>query len=201
MNEILKMVIVTTVICIFSATLLGGLKVGLEDRIIKQEDLFVRGPTIHELLKNCPNDPLEDKIILKVDDKEISVYPWIENGIVRRVALEWAGSGGYGGDVVVMTAVDLESNRIYGVRVTQHKETPGVGTRVMKPSYLLVYEKLPIDSKIALSKDGGQIDAVSGATRTSTAVADGVQKIGSFVLKHKNEMINQVLANRNHQGS
>ena len=92
-----------------------------------------------------------------------------------------------------MTTVDLESNNIFGVRITQHKETPGVGTRAAEPSYLAKYNKLDIDKDIKLSKDGGQIDAVSGATRTSTAVADGVNKAAKFVLENKDEITKKIL--------
>ena len=124
MNEITKMLLVTIVICSFSATLLAGLNGGLADRISKQEDFYVRGPVIKDLLKGSPNDPLSDRITLTKGEDQINIYPWVEDGKVRRVALERVGEGGYGGDVVVMTTVDLESNNIFGVRITQHKETP-----------------------------------------------------------------------------
>ena len=192
MNEITKMLLVTVIICSFSATLLASLNGGLADRISKQEDFYVRGPVIKELLKGSPNDPLADRVTLTKGEDKINIYPWIEDGKVRRVALERAGEGGYGGGVTVMTTIDLESNKIFGVRVTQHKETPGVGTRAAEPSYLAKYDKLSIDQDIKLSQNGGQIDAVSGATRTSTAVADGVNKAAKFVLENKDEIIKKI---------
>jgi len=110
--------------------------------------------------------------------------------------LERCGHGGYGGDVVVMTAVDLESNRIHGVRVTRHKETPGVGTRAMEPSYLNKYISLLVIDDIKLKNDGGQIDAITGATRSSTAIANGVDRAAKFVLTNKEKIIKSILGNR-----
>lgn len=193
MNEITKMVLVTTIICSFSAGWLGALSKGLEKRISKQEDFFIRGPAIMELLEGCPNDPFTDRITIKRDKDIFRIYPWVEGGKVRRVALEQSGRGGYAGDVVVMTAVDLESNRVYAVRVTQHKETPGVGTRAMEPSYLNKYVNLTVKEDIKLKKDGGQIDAITGATRSSRAVADGVDRAAKFVMANEYKIIKLVL--------
>jgi len=189
MKEIIKMIVVTTVISAFSAAWLGALNKGLEKRIIRQEDIYIRGPAIKELLAGAPNDPLADRIIIKEGDKTIPVYPWIENGKIKRVAIEWAGKGGYGGDVIVMTAVDLSTLKITGVKVTQHKETPGVGTRAMTPSYLRrQYKGLSAKAEIKLKRYGGQIDAVSGATHSSEAIADAVNKATKFILTHKKEI-------------
>ncbi|RLB06757.1 MAG: electron transporter RnfG, partial [Deltaproteobacteria bacterium] len=188
-----KMIVVTTVISAFSAAWLGALNKGLEKRIIRQEDIYIRGPAIKELLAGAPNDPLADRIIIKEGDKIIPVYPWIENGKIKRVAVEWAGKGGYGGDVIVMTAVDLSTLKITGVKVTQHKETPGVGTRAMTPSYLRrQYKGLSAKAEIKLKKYGGQIDAVSGATRSSGAIADAVNKATKFILAHRDEIIKSI---------
>jgi electron transport complex protein RnfG len=196
MNEITKMVLVTTLICSFCAALLGALNDGLKKRIDRQKDYFIRGPAVKELFGGCPNDPLSDQLILVQEKGNFSIYPWIEGGKVRRVILEWPGRGGYGGDVTVMTAVDLESDRVYGVRVTQHKETPGVGTRAMEPLYLNKYIRLLAKEDIRLKKDGGQVDAVSGASRSSAAIADGVDQATKFVMANKNKIVESILAKR-----
>ena len=146
-----------------------------------------------ELLKGCPNDPFTDRVVIKGDSDDVSIYPWVEEGKVRRVALERSGRGGYGGDITVMTAVDFESGCIYGVRVTQHKETPGVGTRAMEPSYLNKYVKLDVKKDIKLKKNDGQIDAITGATRSSKAIADSVDRAAKFVLANRDKIIELVL--------
>ena len=195
MNEMIKMILVTTVICAFSATLLGGLKEGLEDRIARQEDFYIRGPAIKSLLNKSPNDPLQDRVTITLNAENINIYPWIEEGKVRRIAVERPGKGGYGGDVIVMTAIDLETRKIFGVEVTQHKETPGVGTRAMTPGFLEKFMKLPLTQTIALKSAGGQIDAVSGATRSSAGVTDAVNQAISLVRDNKETIVKEVLKN------
>ncbi len=195
MNEITKMILVTTVLCAFSATLLGSLKEGLQDRIARQEDFYIRGPAIKSLLDKSPNDPLQDRVIITLNDENINIYPWIEEGTVRRIALERPGKGGYGGDVIVMTAIDLQTQKIFGVEVTQHKETPGVGTRAMTPGFLEKFLKLPMSQVITMKSAGGQIDAVSGATRSSTGVTDAVNQAVILVRENKETIVKEILGN------
>jgi len=196
MNEITKMVIVTTIICTVAATLLAALKEGLKSRIEHQEDFYIRGPAIKSLLQGSPNDPLSDRVTFVTGTESVNIYPWIEEGKVRRIAFERSGHGGYGGDVTVMTAIDLESNNIHGVQVTRHNETPGVGTRVMEPSFLDKLRKISIDNEIKLKKDGGQVDAVTGATRSSYAVTNGADQAAQFVKANKDKIIEQILGNK-----
>lgn len=83
-----------------------------------------------------------------------------------------AGAGGYGGTVEVMVGIDAEG-AITGVTVTNHSETPGLGTKAMTPEYLAQYTgatELASDD----IRNGGDMDAISGATLTSNAVYGAV---------------------------
>jgi electron transport complex protein RnfG len=89
-------------------------------------------------------------------------------GIVVR-----SGRRGYGGPVPVLVGLDL-SGRIVGIKVAAEalKETPGLGLKATEEAFWKQF--LGADSTVALKKDGGTIDAISGATITSRAVARGV---------------------------
>jgi electron transport complex protein RnfG len=190
MNEVVKMIIVLTAICLASAFALTALNSGLEARIAQQQEFYVRGPAVQEIFPEAPNDPVGDAFTIEVDGRAWRLYPWIEGGECRAVALQTAGAGGYGGDVMVMTGIDFSVDEIVGARVTQHAETPGIGTRVADPAYMRVYRGVALGpgTVIALKSGGGEVEAVSGATRTSTAVADGVNRAVQFVLAHKDEI-------------
>ncbi|MCK4414357.1 MAG: FMN-binding protein [Candidatus Eisenbacteria sp.] len=190
MNEMAKMIIVLTAICLASAFALTALNNGLEARIAQQEEFYVRGPAVHDIFPDAPNDPVADAFSVEVDGQSWRLYPWIENGECRAVALQAAGAGGYGGDVMVMTGIDFSAGRILGARVAQHGETPGIGTRVADPLYMRIYQGVPVraGTVIALKSAGGEIEGVSGATRTSAAVANGVDRAVQFVLAHKDEI-------------
>jgi len=190
MNEIVRMILVLTAICLASAFALTALNNGLEEQIAQQEEFYVRGPAVRDIFTGAPNDPVGEAFTIEVEGQSWRIYPWVEGGELRAVALETAGAGGYGGDVRVLTGIDLADEEIRGVRVTQHSETPGVGTRVADPSYLKVYRGLAIQpgTVVALKSAGGEIEGVAGATRTSVAVADGVDRAVQFVLTHKDEI-------------
>jgi electron transport complex protein RnfG len=91
-------------------------------------------------------------------------------GIVIR-----SGRRGYGGPVPVLVGLDL-TGRIVGIKVASGaeglKETPGLGLKATEEAFWRQF--LGTDSTVALKKDGGTVDAISGATITSRAVARGV---------------------------
>ncbi len=191
MNEVIKMILVLTVICLVSALALTSLNDGLQARIAQQEEFYVRGPAVREVFADAPNDPVAQAFTVEVDGVAWRIYPWIENGECQAVALEVAGKGGYGGDVRVITGIDLSASRVLGARVTQHSETPGVGTRVAATTYMnKAYGGLAVGAglTVALQSAGGEIEAVAGATRTSTAVADAVNRAVAFALAHRDEI-------------
>jgi electron transport complex protein RnfG len=87
-------------------------------------------------------------------------------GIVVR-----SGARGYGGPVPLLIALDL-TGHIIGIKVEDLKETPGLGLKAREDWFGRQF--LGLDSTVALKKDGGTIDAISGATITSRAAARGV---------------------------
>ncbi len=195
MNEVVRMILVLTAICLLSSFALTALNNGLADQIAKQKRENVQVPMAREILEGAPPDFAEKYIELEIEGVYWGLFPWIENGEVKAVTLETTGKGGYAGDVKVMTGIDLEEDAVLGVRVTESSETPGVGSRVADPSYLRTYRGLPITGTLfSLQPAGGDIEAVSGATRTSTAVADAVDKAVRFVLDHKDEIVERALA-------
>jgi electron transport complex protein RnfG len=96
------------------------------------------------------------------------------DGEANTVALESAG-GGFGGDIGIMVGVNIKEDKIIGVSVTTHSETPGVGSKAKTdPSFTKQFNDLPLTGIFAVKTSGGQIDAISGATITSQGVSLGV---------------------------
>ena len=75
---------------------------------------------------------------------------------------------GFGGNVEVMVGIDAGGN-VTGVTVTNHSETPGLGTKAMTEKYLSQYGGLNQVTGGHI-KDDPDIDAITGATITSNAV-------------------------------
>lgn len=70
-----------------------------------------------------------------------------------------AGAKGYGGVVTLMVGMDLDGN-VVGISVLDQSETPGLGSRALEAEYLAKY----------YNNDVSQVEIVTGATLTSTAV-------------------------------
>lgn len=78
---------------------------------------------------------------------------------------------GFGGaiDMVVGVAND---GTVTGVSIVSMSETSGLGANASKDAFRSQY--VGLSGELAVSKDGGEIDALTGATITSRAVTDGV---------------------------
>ena len=79
---------------------------------------------------------------------------------------------GYGGKIGIL--VGLETNRaLRGIRVISHQETPGLGAKITDIGFLDQFVGL-VPAQLALARDGGAVDAITGATISSRAVAEGI---------------------------
>jgi electron transport complex protein RnfG len=179
------MVVVLTVLSFVSGGLLAYVKDGTKEKIEFQQLTFVKGPAIKEILKGATNDPITDRFKLKDGDTEQSFFVGVFDGKPQIVAFESSGKG-YGGDIGLMVGVNLEDGKIVGVGVTTHSETPGVGSRAKTdPTFVAQFPGQPIAETFKVKADGGQVDALSGATFTSRGVAAALTEAGEIYEKLK----------------
>lgn len=80
-------------------------------------------------------------------------------------------TGGFGGDLKILVGFDPEGN-ILGYTLLEHAETPGLGAKADK--WFQKGQKGDIIGKnpaepLVVSKDGGQVDAITASTITSRA--------------------------------
>ncbi|MCF8051985.1 MAG: RnfABCDGE type electron transport complex subunit G [Desulfobacterales bacterium] len=170
MRDMIKMVLVLTILAAFSGGLLAAIKDGTAENIEKQKLTFVKGPAIKQILEGASNDPISDRFKLQDQDQERSFFVGVYDGKPKAVAFETFGKG-FGGDIGVMVAVDVATDRIVGVSVTTHQETPGVGSRAKTdPDFAAQFTDKAFEGTFKVKPDGGQIDALSGATVTSRGV-------------------------------
>jgi len=80
---------------------------------------------------------------------------------------------GYGGDISILIGID-SNYQIKGISILSNTETPGLGTRITEISFTDQFKGLGLED-ISLSKDGGKIDAITGATISSRAVTNAVR--------------------------
>lgn len=175
MREMIKMVVVLTTISLLSGGLLAALRDGTKERIEIQELEFVKGPAVREIFAGATNDPIANRFQLKDGEKAKTFFVGVIGGEARGLAVEAAGKGGYGGDVGIMVGIDVKENKLIGVGVTTHSETPGLGAKAKSdPAFVAQFKGAPVDKPVKVTLDGGSVNAISGATITSRAVCSGV---------------------------
>jgi len=194
MRDVIKMIVVLGVLAAVSGFVLWGVKTGTAAKIEYQQLKFVKGPAIIEILQGCTNDPLVDRFKIKDGEIERGFYVGVFDGKANAVAYETSGKG-FGGDIGVMVGVNIETDELLGMGVTTHAETPGLGSRAKDdPSFRAQFKGLSINEPFKVKPDGGQIDAVSGATITSRGVCQGVTDSAEFYTRLKPQIIEQARA-------
>lgn len=194
MREMIRLLVVVAVFSAVSGGLLAVVQKGTKDRIEYQQLKFVKGPTIQQILEGSSNDPLVDRFKLPDGKEERSFFVGVFDGKANIVALEAFGKG-FGGDIGVIVAVNVENDEIVGIGVTTHSETPGVGSRAKTdPSLSEQFKGLPIKEPFKVKTDGGQIDAISGATVSSRGVCGAVVDSGEIYMRLKKDIIEKLKA-------
>ena len=89
------------------------------------------------------------------------------------------GPTGFGGAVDTMVGIDSDG-KVTGISViSASSETPGLGARSTEPEFQAQFAD-QVGTEVAVAKDGGSIDALTGATITSRAVSEGVVAAAQF---------------------
>jgi electron transport complex protein RnfG len=176
MGEMVKMVVVLTLLSVISGGGLKGLEEWAKPKIEKQEMELVKGPVIRDILGEAQNDPIKDNFKLKDGEAERTIFVGVYDGEPNTVALETQVNG-FADKVGLMVAINTKDDTLRGIGVTTHKETPGLGGNAKAdPSFAAQFKGKSINKPIKVTNDGGEISALSGATITSRAVCKGAMQ-------------------------
>jgi electron transport complex protein RnfG len=177
MKEIIKMIVVLSLLCGASGLGLSYLKISTAPLIEQQVLTYVQGPALKGVFSDAENDPIADRKKFASDGSEVTVFPAIKGGKLVGVALE-SFAAGYGGDIGVMVGIDTATGNLAGIGITTLKETPGLGMRTTEPAYTNQFKGLTPD-QAKLASSGGKIDTISSAA-TVNAVAQAVKTYQSL---------------------
>jgi Na+-translocating ferredoxin:NAD+ oxidoreductase subunit G len=153
-------VIFLTIIVFVSITLLTLTDAVTEDKIKEQQDDSVF-TMLDKMFPDMSEYKLVDDVYVIYDDGNVIGYAYLAQG------------KGYGGTIEILVGLEDETT-IKGISIITHNESPGLGSRITEDSYLEQYNGLKIQDT-DMSSNGGKIDAITGATISSTAVADAVR--------------------------
>ena len=96
---------------------------------------------------------------------------------------------GYGGEIELIAGVSTEG-KVTGISILNHGETPGLGANATETYFTDSFKDKSVDNQLAAVKDpkgDNEVQALTSATITTTAVVDGVNIV--------REIYNSKLAN------
>lgn len=173
---------------------------------------------LRDVLPPFANQPDEQLVTFESDDKvEVKFYAGKdESGKITGIAAETVSGKGYAGKIKVMTGF-FPDGKVRSVLVTEQNETPGLGTVVCQRKNVVKLGDLVNGKKAeaglpknpildqfsghsaapddtwkrpwAVKKDGGTVDYMTGATITSRAVTEAVDRAAATLLAQRNEIM------------
>lgn len=188
MKEIVHMIVVLSMICAASGVVLASLKQGTKAEIENQVLTYVQGPSLKKVFADAQNDPIMERKVFTVDDKEITVFPVSRDGKLVGVAIEAYGNG-YGGPLGVMVGFNLEEDRLAGIGMTTMSETPGLGTQITEPRFTTQFIGHVLEDSLALKTKGGDVDGIAGASYSSLGAVEAVQNAVVLYGKLKEQIL------------
>ena len=165
--KVVRLSVVLLLICAVVAGILGGVNAITEDRIASQKAQKAREAYEAVLLAEA-YEPLD------FDESEFpTVTEVVRAGGGYVIKLVFSGAQGR-----ITMAVGIDENlECTGISIIDHSETSGLGANAAADSEVgrnFREQFIGQDASIALSTQGGDIDALTGATITTTAVIEAV---------------------------
>ncbi len=140
------------------------------------------------------NAPDKDMVLRDTGaGQPLPVYRARRGGNPVAAVLTVSAPDGYVGPIRMLVGIAADG-RVLGVRVTAHQETPGIGAAIAtEPSAWLagfVGRSLsdPPEARWNLRTDGGDFDAIAGATVSSRAAIEGVRTAVQYFNTHRDEI-------------
>jgi len=172
-------------------TLVSGLSLGYVNEITKgpkaKAKLERKIDALKKVLPSFDNNPVAERILIKEAQVKASIelFPAYSGKDFKGVAVIGSSNKGFSGLVKLMIGFNPDGT-IRNVEVLSQKETPGLGTKMKDVKFSKQFKgKNPSKEKLVVIKDGGQIDALTGATITSRAYCESVQMASETFQKNK----------------
>jgi electron transport complex protein RnfG len=194
-STLINMVVALLVIAAVSGGVLG-LVYGMTKDTIALVDQKKNEAAIQAVL------PLEGEITYKADTLKYTyegvdlTFPcnlaYDANGTFQGAAVK-TSEGGFGGKIDMMVGFAADGT-IKGTSVLSHAETPGLGANMTGKFKDQFVDKNPASYKLTVTKDGGDVDAITAATITSRAFSKAVDKAYQAFMANKAQFMNNAPA-------
>ncbi|NOR13056.1 MAG: FMN-binding protein [Candidatus Aminicenantes bacterium] len=189
MTKQLRSVVYMFLISLFFASLVSAVKHLNEKTIASNQALKLQRIILKVLEipveKNTPDDQISRLFMERIKNIQVEdriLYVGYEEDAHTILGYAFpVGGPGFWGPIQGMVGVDPEVTKVLGIAFTKHSETPGLGGRITEDWFSSQFKGLPLhpidgDKKIFYLKPAGttgapnELDAITGATNTSSAV-------------------------------
>src|SRR5512133_507864 len=127
---------------------------------------------IKQVIPDFDSNPMSDM----TEKDGVIIYKLSKQNQVTGYAIKTFTDKGFAGHIEIMAGFKPDGT-INNVVVLSHKETPGRGTKMTDAKFSSQFPgKNPVDFKLRVKKDGGQVDAITAATVSSRAYCDALQR-------------------------
>lgn len=168
------------VITLFLVTAIAALALGAVYSATKGPIAIAKQKKLEAAIKTVlPDfDTITTKMVPDGEGDSLTFYYASKAGSPIGVAVKTFTNKGFGGKIELMVGL-LDDGSINNTAVLSHKETPGLGDKmdIAKSDFSVQFiKKNPADFKLKVTKDGGDVDAITAATISSRAFCDAVER-------------------------
>ena len=164
-KDFVKPILVLSIICLVTSSLLAFTN-NATAPVIKENEVATATASRRAAFPHADTSKPAEGL---TSDNVTEVYK-ADNGAGYVIT---AQAKGYGGQVPVMVAFNADGN-IAAVKFLDNDETPGLGQKVKDAWFGEQFAGRQSDVSLALAKNGGDVDAISGATISSTAAVNAL---------------------------
>lgn len=161
-------------ICLVCALLLAVVN-SLTENKIAEVNRNKTAQAIAQVVPAFEGEPVDTTVTL--DGEQFAVHMAMAADSVVGYAVE-TSQVGFGGPVNLMVGFDA-AGCICSTAVVSHSETPGLGAKITEDEGAFRTQfagKNPAEFNLAVTKDGGDVDAITASTITSRAFTAAVAK-------------------------
>jgi Na+-translocating ferredoxin:NAD+ oxidoreductase subunit G len=151
---------------------------------IELSNLNKKVNAIKQVLPEFNNNPYKEMFRLPTGEGDsLDIFPARKDSIIVGYAVNTYTRKGFSGNITLMAGFKPDGT-IVNISILEHKETPGLGTKMSEPKFKDQFiTKNPSDFPLKVRKDGGPVDAITAATISSRAFCDAVQRAYNTIKK------------------
>lgn len=169
-------------IALFVITIVAGFTLSLVYSVTKVPIELSQKAKITNAIKMVITEfeSINDTTIMPLEGKDsIKIHKLLKGSDVAGFAVETYTDKGFSGRFTLMVGFTADGT-INNIEVLEHKETPGLGTKMALPAFKDQFKGLKITEiegqVLKVKKDGGTVDAITAATISSRGFCDAVNR-------------------------